>query len=49
MAAITKQAVGRFKFRRQYVIEGYIADFACVEARVIVELDGGAVFRAKGL
>ncbi len=30
-----------FKFRRQYVIEGYIADFACVEARVIVELDGG--------
>jgi len=30
-----------FKFRRQYVIDGYIADFACVEAKLIIELDGG--------
>ena len=30
-----------FKFRRQYVIEGYIVDFACVEEKLIVELDGG--------
>lgn len=30
-----------FKFRRQYVIEQYIADFACLEAKLIVELDGG--------
>ncbi|MDX8395377.1 MAG: cobalamin biosynthesis protein, partial [Mariprofundaceae bacterium] len=30
-----------FKFRRQYVIDGYIADFACVDAKLIVELDGG--------
>lgn len=29
-----------FKFRRQYVIEQYIADFVCVEAKLIVELDG---------
>ena len=30
-----------FKFRRQQPIEGYIADFACFSARLIVEADGG--------
>ena len=29
------------KFRRQYPLAGYIADFVCVPARVVVELDGG--------
>ena len=29
------------KFRRQHDIEHYIADFACTEALLIVELDGG--------
>jgi len=29
------------KFRRQYPIAGYIADFACIEARMAIELDGG--------
>ena len=29
-----------FKFRRQLPIAGYIADFACIEARLVVELDG---------
>jgi very-short-patch-repair endonuclease len=29
------------KFRRQYPIAGYIADFACVEAELVTELDGG--------
>ena len=29
------------KFRRQHPIGPYIADFACVEARLVVELDGG--------
>ena len=29
------------KFRRQQPIDRYFADFACVEARLIVELDGG--------
>lgn len=33
--------LGGYKFRRQYPINGYIADFACVEARLVVELDGG--------
>ncbi len=30
-----------FKFRRQHPIAGYIADFYCHEARLIVEIDGG--------
>jgi very-short-patch-repair endonuclease len=29
------------KFRRQYLIGPYIADFVCLEARLVVELDGG--------
>jgi very-short-patch-repair endonuclease len=30
-----------FKFRRQVPIEGYVVDFACVDAGLVVELDGG--------
>jgi very-short-patch-repair endonuclease len=30
-----------FKFRRQHPVGAYIADFCCVERRLIVELDGG--------
>jgi len=29
-----------FRFRRQHPIDHYIADFACIEAMLIVELDG---------
>ena len=29
------------KFRRQHPIGGYIADFCCPEARLIIEIDGG--------
>ena len=29
-----------YKFRRQHPIDRYVADFACVSARLIVELDG---------
>lgn len=28
------------KFRRQVPVERYVADFVCVEARLIVEIDG---------
>ena len=34
-----RQLVG-FKFRRQYPITPYFADFACIEAGLIVEIDG---------
>ncbi|MFZ5657218.1 MAG: endonuclease domain-containing protein [Pseudomonadota bacterium] len=36
----TRQLRG-WKFRRQVPIGPYIVDFACLEARVIIELDGG--------
>lgn len=36
----TRQVVG-FKFRRQHPIGPYVADFCCLEKRLIVELDGG--------
>ena len=29
------------KFRRQHPIGPYVADFACIERRLVVELDGG--------
>ncbi len=37
---IRKCALG-CRFRRQFPIPPYIVDFACVEARLIVEADGG--------
>lgn len=30
-----------YKFRRQYPVEGYIVDFACLTHKVVVEADGG--------
>ena len=39
--ALRKEAMKRgLKFRRQAVIHPFIADFACMEARVLIELDG---------
>ena len=36
-----------FKFRRQHPVGLYIADFACLEACLIVELDGGQHFESE--
>ena len=33
--------IGGYKFRRQQPLGPYIADFACLEKRLIVEVDGG--------
>ncbi len=35
------------KFRRQMPIDRYFADFACLEARLIVELDGSQHMEAQ--
>jgi very-short-patch-repair endonuclease len=32
---------GEFRFRRQFPIGNFIADFACPRARLVIELDGG--------
>ncbi|MGH6930899.1 MAG: endonuclease domain-containing protein [Dongiaceae bacterium] len=29
-----------FKFRRQFPVGGFVADFACVDRRLIVDIDG---------
>lgn len=31
---------GEWRFRRQHPIGPYIADFACIEARLVIEVDG---------
>lgn len=30
-----------FKFRRQVVVGHYIADFVCLQAKLVIEIDGG--------
>jgi very-short-patch-repair endonuclease len=37
-----------FKFRRQYPIGPYIADFACVAHKLVVEADGGQHAESDG-
>ena len=37
---LRSRGLERIKFRRQLPIGEYIADFACLDARLIVELDG---------
>jgi len=38
---IRRRQVEGFRFRRQVPLGPYIVDFACLSARLIVELDGG--------
>jgi very-short-patch-repair endonuclease len=40
--------LGKYKFRRQVPVAGYIADFLCCEAKLIVELDGGQHSEREG-
>jgi len=39
-ALLRDRRLAEFKFRRQVPVGRYVADFACYEARLIVELDG---------
>jgi very-short-patch-repair endonuclease len=39
-AMLRDQRMPVFKFRRQVVIDPYIADFVCLERRLIIEADG---------
>jgi len=40
--------LANFKFRRQRSFGPYFADFACLEAKLVVELDGGQHVEAAG-
>jgi very-short-patch-repair endonuclease len=33
--------LGGYKFRRQHPIDAYIADFVCIETKLVIEVDGG--------
>jgi very-short-patch-repair endonuclease len=37
---LRRKRVGNLRFRRQYRLGGYIVDFVCLAARLIVEVDG---------
>jgi len=39
--AVRGRQFGGYKFKRQYPVGPYIADFVCLEQKLIVELDGG--------
>ena len=38
--AIRNRQLDGFKFKRQVPLDGYILDFVCFDARLIVEVDG---------
>jgi len=38
---LRRRQLGGHRFRRQVPIFGYIADFACLDAKLVIELDGG--------
>ena len=37
---LRRRQIDDFKFRRQHSVGPYICDFACLEARIVIELDG---------
>jgi 5-methyltetrahydrofolate--homocysteine methyltransferase len=37
---LRNRRLDNFKFRRQQILAGYIADFVCHEEKLIIELDG---------
>lgn len=39
--AVRDRRLGGFKFRQQHSFYPYVADFCCVQARLVVEIDGG--------
>jgi very-short-patch-repair endonuclease len=45
--AVRNRQLDGFKFRFQHSLAPYVADFACLEAMLIVELDGGQHSEAK--
>ena len=38
--ALRNRKLSRWKFRRQWPIDRYIVDFACIDAKLVIELDG---------
>ena len=47
--ALRDRQLDGYKFRRQHPVGRYFADFACIEAGLIVELDGGQHFEPEAM
>ena len=47
--ALRDRQLDGYKFRRQRPIGRYFSDFACIEAKLIVELDGGQHFEPEAM
>jgi very-short-patch-repair endonuclease len=46
---IRRRALGGARFRRQHCIPPYIVDFCCLEAKLVVEVDGGQHGEDEGI
>jgi very-short-patch-repair endonuclease len=46
---LRREAIARMRFRRQHPIGSYVADFACIPAMLVVEVDGGTHSTAEEL
>jgi very-short-patch-repair endonuclease len=38
--ALRNRSLSRWKFRRQWPIDQYIVDFVCLDAKLVIEVDG---------
>jgi very-short-patch-repair endonuclease len=46
---LRNRGLAGFKFRRQHPVASFVADFACIEARLVIELDGGQHFEPEAM
>jgi very-short-patch-repair endonuclease len=46
---LRQRQMGGFKFRRQHPYGDYILDFVCLEAMLVIEVDGGQHMENQGL
>lgn len=47
--ALRNRKLSRWKFRRQFPIENYVVDIVCLDAKLIVEIDGATHSTASEL
>ena len=46
-AALRAKQIGGYRFRRQVPLGPYVADFACLKAHLVIEVDGSQHAQAK--
>ncbi|HTV87238.1 MAG TPA: DUF559 domain-containing protein [Dyella sp.] len=44
---LRRRDLAGYKFRRQYPIAGYIVDFVCIQAGLVIEIDGSQHLSAR--